>query len=1104
MNLANLSIKRPIFIVCLVALMLIMGIISMIRMSVDLFPDVTFPVISIQTIYQGASPQDMEKLVSKPIEDELGSLNGLDKMYSQNAEGVSYVTLAFKIGTDIKEMSQEIRQRLGNIRNNLPDDIKEPIVRKFDPADQPIAIISVASEMPPAELYDLVDQTVKNQFETISGVGLVQIIGGRKREVQILVDKDKLQDRQLSLIQISEKIKATSRDVPVGTLKNPHSETVVRANGEFESVDAIRDVNINFMGSDQAVKLSTVAKVEEGLEDEKANFIFRKRADGFKASPAISMNIYKQSGSNTVEIVDLVQKRIQKVNEVLTAKGIKAEVNLVRETARPIRLNIADVRESILIGIALCVIVVFFFLGSGKSTFITGMALPNSLLGGFVIMYAAGFTINILTLLALSLAVGLLIDDAIVVRENIFRHVEMGKSPRQASIDGTKEVTLAVLATTLVVIAVFGPIAFMSGVVGQFFKQFGLTVVFTMLISLFDAFTVAPMLSTYLATKADHDPNRKAWSPKMIQTNSWFKKPFFFLMWLPLKAVSIVMQFFTTILKPLIAAFNKFQDYLERKYESIVHKVLKRRGWVLVAAFLIFVSSLFLAGILPKNFLPQGDNGEFNVTMEMPVGGSLEQTKAFVRQVEDVVIQNPAVELVSTTAGWTMRPEANKATVYVRLVPRKQRQGNTTVVKSEMREALKKFEKDALIAVSDIDIGGGGQKVMQLSVRGEDLDQLSAYVEKLKARLQQIKGLADIDTNYRTGKPEFQVAFDRQKAESLGVSTVTAGAELRARLEGNVPATYRVHGNEYDIRVRLAEKDRNLKEEFSTTNVPNSNFNMIPLAKVASGKEVKSYSQINRLNKGRYIMIDANLGPGGNLGDITSEIVKIMSPKGEMEAPAGITFEFLGQAEDMKILMQNMMMAMGLGVLLIYLVLSSLYESFITPLTILLALPLAMTGAFGGLLVTGKAVDLFSMIGIVMLMGVVAKNSILLVDYTHVLMEGGMDRTQALIKACKTRLRPILMTSFALIAGTIPIAVGLNEASAQRTSMGVAIIGGLISSTFLTLLVVPAAFGYIDDFRQWVSRTLKSMTGADDDHVPAHEVAQATPVGPTSEPQLSK
>jgi HAE1 family hydrophobic/amphiphilic exporter-1 len=1066
MNLPELSIKRPIFITCLVGLMLILGVISMNRMSVDLFPDVTFPTIAVQTTYPGASPQDMEKLVSKPIEDEMGSLNGLDKLYSQNAEGIAYVTLMFKIGTDVKDMEQQIRQRLGNIRNKLPLDIDEPVIRRFDPADQPIAQLAVTSTLPPAELYDLVDQTIKNQLETVNGVGLVSIIGGRKREIQILVDKNKLQDRQLSLIQIADKIKNTSKDVPVGTLKNSKNETVVRANGEFESVAAIRDVNVNFMGSDQAVKLSTVARVEEGLEDEQASFAFRSKEDGFKRRPSISMNIYKQSGSNTVQIVDLVKERVVKTNALLKTRGVDAQVNLVRETSRPIRLNIADVRESILIGIALCVLVVFFFLGSGKSTFITGMALPNSLLGGFVIMYACGFTINILTLLALSLAVGLLIDDAIVVRENIFRHIEMGKSPRQAALEGTKEVALAVLATTLVVIAVFGPIAFLQGIIGQFFKQFGLTVVFTMLISLFDAFTVAPMLSTYLAAKGDH---KRGNGP----------------------------------IDKMLNGFDRMQTGLENIYERAVRWVVSHRGIVIFAAVGIFIGSLVMAKFIPKNFLPTGDNGEFQVTVELPLGTSLVETQNFIQKVEEVIIKNPAVELTSTVAGYSNRPEANKGTVYVRLVPRKERTGNTSAIKTEVRDAVADLQKQALIAIGDIDIGGGGQKVLMLSVRGDNLDELSAYVEKIKPKIASFQGLSDVDTNYRKGKPEFQVVFNRDKAESLGVSTVTAGGELRARVEGIVPATYRVGGNEYDIRIRLREEDRNLKDEFATTTVPNVNFNMIPLSKVASGKDVKGYSQINRLNKGRYIMIDGNLGPGGNLGTITTQIEQLLGQDPEFKIPEGMSYEFLGQAEDFKVLIQNMLMAMGLGVLLIYLVLSSLYESFVTPITILTALPLGMTGAFAGLLLTGKSIDLFSMIGIVMLMGVVAKNSILLVDYTNQLMGEGMDRTQALVKACKTRLRPIMMTSLALIAGTIPIAVGLNEASAQRTSMGVAIIGGLISSTILTLLVVPASFEYIDDFRRWSGRILARLSGhaVSDAHA---KVGHGTPVGAVSEPQLSK
>ncbi len=1033
MNLPALAIKRPIFITCIVSLMLVLGILSYSKMSVDLFPDVTFPTIFIQTLYPGASPQDLETLVAKPMEDELGSLAGIDKIFSQNAEGVSVVSMMFKIGTDIKDMEQQIRQRLGNIRNKLPLDIKEPVIRRFDPADQPIAQLAVTSSLPSAELFDLVDQTIKNQFETVPGVGLVQLIGGRKREVHVLVDRKKLQDYQISLLQIAEKIKNTSKDVPLGKLENSNNETVVRANGEFESIDSIKDVNINFLGSDQGVKLSSVAQVSEGLEDEATDFSFSSREDHFQRKPAISLNVFKQSGSNTVKIVDLVQTRILKANDLLKTRGIDAKVNLVRENSRPIRLNIADVRDSILMGVILCVLVVFVFLGSAKSTFITGLALPNSLLGGFVIMFAMGFTINILTLLALSLAVGLLIDDAIVVRENIFRHIEMGKTPMEASLQGTKEVSQAVLATTLVVIAVFGPIAFLDGIIGQFFKQFGLTVVFTMLISLFDAFTVAPMLSTYLATKADQH-----------RGNGPVAK--------------------------LLNVFDRFQTRLENIYERAVRWTLGHRGLVLIGALGIFISSLFMAALIPKNFLPPPDNGEFQVQIEMPLGTAISATKAFAQKVEAEIVKNPAVQLVSTVSGYSTRPEAAKATIYVRLVPRKERNANTSGIKTQAREALAAFKSQAIIAIGDVDISGGAQKIIQLTLRGENLPELSSYVEKIKPKISAIPGISDPDTNYRIGKPEFQVVFDREKAEALGVSTVVAGSELRARLEGIVPATFRKNGNEYDIRIRMNEKDRNLKEQFNQTSVPNVNFNMIPLSKVATAKDVLGYSQINRLNKGRYIMLDANLGPGGNLGTITSEIEKVLNSEGEFKIPSGISYEFIGQADDFKVLIQNMLLAMGLGVLLIYLVLSSLYESFITPLTILLALPLAMTGAFGALLITGKSIDLFSMIGIVMLLGVVAKNSILLVDYTHVLMQEGIDRSTALVRACKTRLRPILMTSLALIAGTVPIAIGLNEASAQRTSMGVAIIGGLISSTFLTLLVVPAAFGFVDDFRLWIGR----------------------------------
>lgn len=1033
MNIVDLAIKRPVFITCIVTLMLVLGLSGLSKMSVDQFPDVTFPVVAIQVGYPGASPQDVEKLISKPIEDEISGLARMKRLSSNSLDSFSVIIAEFELGTDIKTAEQQIRDRVMNIRRNLPTDILDPVIRRFDPADQPIIRLAVTSNLPIADLYDLLDEEVRTQFERIEGVGQVQLIGARKREIHVNVDKQKLQDRKISLLQVSSKIEATSKDVPIGKVEDPRNQTVLRTNGEFDSLKSLGQVNVNFFGSDRAVLLKDIGEVIEGLEDEKT----RGTLNG---KPALYMEVYKQSGANTVRVSDKVNSRIEIVNEFLKVRSIDAKVELVRDGSFVIRNNITDVYESIIIGALLCIIVVFFFLGSARSTFITGMALPNSLLGAFVLMYACGFTINIMTLLALSLAVGLLIDDAIVVRENIFRHLEMGETPMAAARKGTLEVAQAVVATTLVVIAVFGPIAFLEGIIGQFFKQFGLTIVFAMLISMFDAFTMAPMLSAYMATANEHVRGK---------------------------------GFVASILNQ----FDRFQTWLENLYISSLTKTMKRPLMVLIGAFFIFIGSLALLAKIPKTFLPTPDNGEFLVQIEAPIGSSLEYTAGLADRVEKVVMDDPTVELSSKVVG-TYLSESNKANIYVRLVKKKHRKQNTSEIKTAVRKKVEQFQKEGSVLISDVDISGGGQKPFNFVIRGQNLEELAPYVDKLVTDMKKIPGLTDVDTNFRTGAPEFQVGFDRTRAEDLGISTGTAGAELRARVEGIVPAVFRAKGREYDVRVRLTEKDRDLRKEFDSTLVPNANGNMIPLNQVAHRKEVVGYSQINRQNKGRYIMVTGNLDAGASLDSImkqTEDLVKTNTP------PPGIETSFLGQAQDLQDLLTNMLMAILLGVIFIYLVLASLYESFITPFTILLALPLAVCGALMALFVTGKSIDIFSMIGIVMLLGVVAKNSILLVDYANKLVEEeGKSVSEALFISCRTRLRPILMTSLALIAGMIPIAIGLNEASAVRTSMGVAIIGGLISSTFLTLYVVPAAYGYMHRFSIWLTdKVMRQLRGQD-------------------------
>jgi hydrophobe/amphiphile efflux-1 (HAE1) family protein len=1026
MNLAELAIKRPVFIICLVLLTLILGFTALKKMPVDQFPDVTFPIVSIAILYPGASPSDMEKQVSKIVEDSLSSLSGLDTITSNNFDSQALIILKFRLGIDIKDAEQQIRNRIGNLRNKLPLDSKEPLIRRFDPADQAVVRLAVNSDMDSGALYDLVNEKIKPIIDRIQDIGQVSIIGGRKSEVQVLVDKRRLQDRSLSMIQVTKRIEETSKDIPIGKVEDDKRETVLRTNGEFTSLEDLKNVSVSFLGSDRPVKLLEIADVQYTLEDQ-------KRKSYIDGKEAIFLDVFKQSGANTVAVADRIKDSIVNINDFLKQKNLSAQVVMVRDGAIPIRLNVADVKESILIGILLCIVVVFFFLGSARSTFITGMALPNSLLGGFILMAALGFTINIMTLLALSLAVGLLIDDAIVVRENIFRHMEMGKPPMQAALDGTKEVSLAVIATTMVVIAVFGPVSFVPGIIGQFFKQFGLTVVFTMLISLFDAFTVAPMLSAYMAAPVHGGPKRG-----------------------PINA--------------LLRLFDQAQTGLENIYESLLKWILKHRKLVLFLALIGFMSSLYVGKFVAKTFLPANDIGEFQVNVELPIGSSLAATDSLSKKIEDVIRTETAIALIARTVG-SSQLEANKAEMYIRLVPAKERSLNTMELKTIVREKLKGFSNEAIVQVSDYDISGGNQKPLNLYLVGEDLEALSKYATTLAGRMHNISGLTDVDTNFRAGKPEYHVAFDRGKSEALGVSTAQAGLELRYRTEGAEAAVYRKEGIEYVIRVKLQEAYKDLRKFFSSTLIPNQNFNMIPLDRVARGEETMGYSQINRQNKGRFIAITANLGPGGQLGNISTAIDDMI--KTELPVPQGISYSFEGQARDFQDLIGNMAMAMGLGVIFIYLVLCSLYESFITPFAILLALPLAISGTLYGLFIFNKSIDIFSIIGLIMLLGVVAKNSILLVDYTLHLLKEGKAMNEAIVVAAKTRLRPILMTSLALIAGTLPIAIGLTELGTQRQSMGIAIISGVLSSTLLSLVVVPASYDYIDRFRLWTISLVK-------------------------------
>ncbi len=1052
MNLADLSIKRPVFVTSLVVVLMAVGFLSLTKMSVDLFPNVTFPVVMVQTTWTGSGPEEVETLVSRPLEDQISTVAGIKTLSSTNTDGVSLVVAEFVIGTDIKDAEQQVRARVATAKRILPVDIDEPIIRRIDPADQPIVIIALTSDLPPAQLFELADKTVRPRIEQVAQVGLVQVTGGREREIHVDLNRKKLRQYELSASGVAARISSAGLNVPAGKVNNAATELTFRTLGQFAAVSDINNIVVSFFGNDVPVKVSDVARINDTIKDEDS----RAYVNGRKS---IFLQVFRQSGANTIAVADAVKKRITEINEEFKAKKIEGSISVVRDGAQPIRANVLDVEESIGIGIILTILVVYFFLGSGRSTFITGLALPNSLLGAFFLMYLAGFSINLMSLLALSLAVGLLIDDAIVVRENIFRHVEMGKSSIKAASDGTKEVLLAVIATTGAVVAVFGPVGFLSGIVGQFFKEFALTVCFAMVISLFDAVTMAPMLSAYFA--GAHS--------RVVGPSKW-----------------LIGRIWQMTMGRVLKSFDRFQTLLENGYAKLLTWITKNNinpAVTIGTALLIFIFSLGALKQIPKTFLPASDTGEFAVALDAEPGTSIEGMSAVAHKVDLVIRANKEVRRSVLTIGSAQTLEPNKATFFVTMIPFDQRKKlSTTQFKARIREQLKPYAKYRPI-VKDIDNVGGGQRPFTLNINGSDLSAVEAESQKLFEWLKTNPALLDVDISYRPGKPEFQIVPDKLKAERLGIATTIMGNELRTEIDGTRAAVFREHGEEYDIRVRMQPDQRNLKESFNDVYVPNVNQRLVRLRDVAKAVETAGPASITRQDRSRYIKIEADINPNGlGMSSVIEQINERLT-KGPNALPPGMSFKFVGQAENFQELISSIIIAMTLGVLFIYLVLASLYESFITPLTILLVLPLAACGAFFALVIAHESLNIFSMIGCVMLLGVATKNSILLVDYTNHLIREGMEMRKAVVEAGRVRLRPILMTTLALIAGMLPIAIGLNEASKQRTAMGVAVVGGLISSTLLTLLVVPAAFSYFERFRRWSLALVRHAVGLEDETV---------------------
>jgi HAE1 family hydrophobic/amphiphilic exporter-1 len=1030
MNTAKLAIKRPIFITCIVALIVILGGISYKNIGLELMPDITFPIVAVTTTYSGAAPEEMEKLVSKPLEDELGSISGIKHLNSQNDEGVSLILIEFNMDVDIDKVSQDVRDKVNLAHDNLPDDLTtDPVVQKFDPDSFPVLKLILLSDLPAGELYDIANERVKPQITRINDVGNVQIVGGTKREIQVEIDQNRLNEYRIPMSRVVSQMKNSGSNVPVGKKESGPRETVFRAMGEFSTLDQIRNALISFSGDvgnsvsvktlgtvrDGTVDTTTLGRVYSGEQtlDKKGNIVTRGAK---KEQTCVFLNVIKQSGSNTVTVCDDVKKSLAGINNQLSQMKGNSRIIIALDQSKWIRTNVSETVNTIIIGIILAIVVVFLFLGNVRSTIITAIAIPNSLLGAVIVMKGMDFTFNVMTLMALSLVVGLLVDDAIVVRENIFRKLEKGMSPHKAAETGTTEVMLAVIATTLTIIAVFFPIGMLSGVMGKFFKPFGFTIVFAMAVSLFDALTVAPFLSAYFAGDGRKENNI------------------------------------------VIRSFERFQSGMESIYTRVMHFCLKYPLRVILAMVLIFMTSIVLLGKVKKTFVPSGDRGEFAITITMPSGTSLQGTSDAIRKIEDYLKNLPDLDYYTVSVGGT-NSEPEQGSLDVFLVSG--RKHDTEYNKNEVRKFLKNITGGAKTAVGDP--GGHGDSPFMLIVSGPNLPMVEEYADQILAQVLKVPDLIDVDTSVKKGKPELRVNFDAKKMQDMGVSNTTAGMELRNSVAGAVVGQFRENGLEYDIRARLKPEQRDLRNSFQNTRVPNISGLMVPLSQISTPQSTSGSSQILRRDKAYIVKITANLSPDGAIGNAMTQVSRNIAKN--VKLPLGVNYSYSGQSENMAETVASVIFALMLALVFIYLVLSSLYESFVTPLTILLAIPPALTGALFALFITNQMLNIFSMIGMVLLMGLVTKNSILLVDHAMHGVRSGLDRKEAVLRAGMRRLRPILMTTFAMIAGMIPLALGIGEAAKMRQSMGIAIIGGLIVSTLVTLILVPAVFEYIDRFR---------------------------------------
>jgi hydrophobic/amphiphilic exporter-1 (mainly G- bacteria), HAE1 family len=1010
---ADLCVRRPIFATMFVGVLVVLGWFSYERLGVDLFPKVDVPSVVVTTTLPGAAPEETEARVTKPLEEAINTVSGIDELRSNTMEGISQIMVQFKLERDLDAAVQDVRDKISSALNQLPDGTKPPLVQKFELDAVPILTLTVVGYQSIKELTEIARRKLKEPLESVDGVGDIVIVGGREREIHVAVDANKLNATGISMQQVAAALERQNVEYPGGRLKQGLSEEMLRTLGRITEVPDFARIIVSEQDG-RPVTVGDIATVEDSVKEPRSLSRWDNRN-------AVSLMVRKQSGENTIAVVDRVRARFEELKGTLPP-GV--EVVFTRDHSGFIKEAVHTVQEHLVLGGICAAIVVFFFLGSIRSTLIAAVAIPVSIISTYSLILWMGFTLNRMTLLALTLAVGIVIDDAIVVLENIYRFIEeKGMEPMAAAKAATAEVGLAVSATTLSLVVIFVPVAFIKGVMGRFLNSFGLTMAFAIMVSLLVAFTLTPMLCSRFLPRAGAIRRR---------SHDW-----------------------------------RIFKWMEEWYDVALRWALGHR-WAIIATSVALVLSIPTLGrMVGASFMPDDDTSEFAVNIKTPPGYSLLHTDSVVRQIEARLRTIPEVRHLFTTVGDTNGSDSvTKAQVVAKLAPINERWRTQEAVMGQARGLLREFPalRLSIDAVKPWEQNGYREADVEYDLRGSDLEVIKTYSDRLSAELKNMAGVVDLDSSYEGGLPELQVHIDRQKAADLGVSVDDVAATMRIMLQGDVVTRFREGQDTYDVRLQLQDQDRNDPAVVAGLTVPSSKVEQVRLDNVASLTHGTGPVEIDRQDRQRQIALVFNLGAGAAM----NKMIETVGKKGAaLDMPIGYTTAFGGQSKMYGEMVGGFVVAFLLSIIFMYMVLAAQFESFIHPITIMLSLPLAVPFALISLLVFRDHLTLFSTLGILLLFGIVKKNSILQIDQTLNLVRQGLPRTQAILSANRERLRPILMTTAALVAGMIPVALGRGAGDSSVRAIALVVIGGQTLCLLITLLITPVAYSMFDDLETW-------------------------------------